>query len=204
MRNNKVFEGSETVDETLKNPAEEEQEKNRENSVAEDEVEKLIPLEKMTKEELIERIGAIQELADKNYELYVRSQAEIENLRKRFQKDKQDLAKFANDTIIKQLLPVADNLEKAIAHAMDANSLDALREGINLTLKGLLDTLEKNGVERVEALNQPFDPNFHEAVSEAENNTVEPGTVLNEFQKGYTLNKRLIRPAMVVVSRKNS
>ncbi len=192
------------MDETLKNPAEEEQEKNRENSVAEDEVEKLIPLEKMTKEELIERIGAIQELADKNYELYVRSQAEIENLRKRFQKDKQDLAKFANDTIIKQLLPVADNLEKAIAHAMDANSLDALREGINLTLKGLLDTLEKNGVERVEALNQPFDPNFHEAVSEAENNTVEPGTVLNEFQKGYTLNKRLIRPAMVVVSRKNS
>ena len=166
--------------------------------------EKLIPLEKMTKEELIDRIGAIQELADKNYELYVRSQAEIENMRKRFQKDKQDLAKFANDTIIKQLLPVADNLEKAIAHAMDANSLDALREGINLTLKGLLDTLEKNGVERVEALNQPFDPNFHEAVSEAENNAVEPGTVLNEFQKGYTLNKRLIRPAMVVVSRKNS
>ncbi len=204
MGNNKVFEGSETVDETLKNPAEEEQEKNGENSVPEDEVEKLIPLEKMTKEELIDRIGAIQELADKNYELYVRSQAEIENMRKRFQKDKQDLAKFANDTIIKQLLPVADNLEKAIAHAMDANSLDALREGINLTLKGLLDTLEKNGVERVEALNQPFDPNFHEAVSEAENNAVEPGTVLNEFQKGYTLNKRLIRPAMVVVSRKNS
>jgi molecular chaperone GrpE len=192
------------VDETLKNPAEEEQEKNGENSVPEDELEKLIPLEKMTKEELIDRIGAIQELADKNYELYVRSQAEIENMRKRFQKDKQDLAKFANDTIIKQLLPVADNLEKAIAHAMDANSLDALREGINLTLKGLLDTLEKNGVERVEALNQPFDPNFHEAVSEAENNAVEPGTVLNEFQKGYTLNKRLIRPAMVVVSRKNS
>ena len=204
MGKNKVFEGSETVDETLKNPAEEEQEKNGENSVPEDEVEKLIPLEKMTKEELIDRIGAIQELADKNYELYVRSQAEIENMRKRFQKDKQDLAKFANDTIIKQLLPVADNLEKAIAHAMDANSLDALREGINLTLKGLLDTLEKNGVERVEALNQPFDPNFHEAVSEAENNAVEPGTVLNEFQKGYTLNKRLIRPAMVVVSRKNS
>jgi molecular chaperone GrpE len=204
VRKNKVFEGSETVDETLKNPAGEEQETNLEESAPEDKVEKVIPLEDMTKEELIDRIGAIQELADKNYDLYVRSQAEIENVRKRFQKDKQDLAKFANEMIIKQLLPVADNLEKAITHSTDENALDALREGIDLTLKGFLDTLEKNGVECVEALNQPFDPNFHEAVSQAENNAVEPGTVVNELQKGYTLNKRLIRPAMVVVSRKSS
>lgn len=204
MRKNKIFEGSETVDETLKNPAGEEQETNLEESVPEDKVEKVIPLEDMTKEELIDRIGATQELADKNYDLYVRSQAEIENVRKRFQKDKQDLAKFANEMIIKQLLPVADNLEKAITHTTDENALDALREGIDLTLKSFLDTLEKNGVERVEALNQPFDPNFHEAVSQAENNAVEPGTVVNELQKGYTLNKRLIRPAMVVVSRKSS
>lgn len=203
MRKNKIFEGSETVDETLKNPAGEEQETNLEESVPEDKVEKVIPLEDMTKEELIDRIGATQELADKNYDLYVRSQAEIENVRKRFQKDKQDLAKFANEMIIKQLLPVADNLEKAITHTTDENALDALREGIDLTLKSFLDTLEKNGVERVEALNQPFDPNFHEAVSQAENNAVEPGTVVNELQKGYTLNKRLIRPAMVVVSRKS-
>ena len=204
MRKNKIFEGSETVDETLKNPAGEEQETNLEESVPEDKVEKVIPLEDMTKEELIDRIGATQELADNNYDLYVRSQAEIENVRKRFQKDKQDLAKFANEMIIKQLLPVADNLEKAITHTTDENALDALREGIDLTLKSFLDTLEKNGVERVEALNQPFDPNFHEAVSQAENNAVEPGTVVNELQKGYTLNKRLIRPAMVVVSRKSS
>ena len=200
----KIFEGSERVDETLKNPDGEEQETNQEGSIPEGEGEKLIPLEKMTKEELIDRIGMIQELADKNYDLYLRSQAEIENVRKRFQKDKQDLAKFANDTIIKQLLPVADNLEKAIAHAKDENALDALRDGIDLTLKGFLDTLERNGVERIEALDQPFDPNFHEAVSEAENDAVEPGTVVNEFQKGYTLNKRLLRPAMVVVSRKSS
>jgi len=204
VRKNKIFEGSETVDETLKNPAGEEQETNLEESVPEDKVEKVVPLEDMTKEELIDGIGATQELADKNYDLYVRSQAEIENVRKRFQKDKQDLAKFANEMIIKQLLPVADNLEKAITHTTDENALDALREGIDLTLKSFLDTLEKNGVERVEALNQPFDPNFHEAVSQAEDNAVEPGTVVNELQKGYTLNKRLIRPAMVVVSRKSS
>jgi molecular chaperone GrpE len=200
----KVFEGSETVDETLKNPAGEEQEKAQEESAPEDEVEKTIPLEDMTKEELMDKVGEVQELANRNYDLYMRSQAEIENVRKRFQKEKRDLAKFANDTIIKQLIPVGDNLENAIAHATDKNALDALREGIDLTLKGFLDTLEKNGVEHVEALDKPFDPNFHQAVSEVENDAVEPGTVVNELQKGYTLNKRLLRPAMVVVSKKSS
>ncbi len=192
------------MDEIVKNFTGEEQEANPEECLPEDTVEKTIPLEKMTKEELIEKIGTIQALADRNYDLYVRSQAEIENVRKRFQKDKQDLAKFANETIIKQLLPVADNLEKAIAHTTDENSLDALREGLDLTLKGFLDALEKSGVERVEALDQPFDPNFHEAVSEVENDAVEPGTVVNVLQNGYVLNKRLMRPAMVVVSRKKS
>jgi len=200
----KVFEGSETVDETLKNPAGEEQEKALEESAPEDDVEKTIPLEDMTKEELIDKVGEVQELANRNYDLYMRSQAEIENARKRFQKEKRDLAKFANDTIIKQLIPVGDNLENAIAHATDKNALDALREGIDLTLKGFLDTLEKNGVAHVEALDKPFDPNFHQAVSEVENDAVEPGTVVNELQKGYTLNKRLLRPAMVVVSKKSS
>ena len=202
----KVFEGNATVDETLKYPAEEEQEKYQEESGPEDDddIEKVIPLEEMTKEELIDKVGKVQELADGNYDRYVRSQAEINNLRKRFQKEKQDLAKFANEMIIKQLIPVADNLENAIAHSTDENALGALREGIDLTLKGFLDALDKNGVERVEALNQPFDPNFHEAVSEAENDAVEPGTVINELQKGYTLNKRLIRPSMVVVSKKSS
>lgn len=204
MGKTKVFEGSETVDEMLKNPAGEEQEKALEESAPEDDVEKTIPLEDMTKEELIDKVGEVQELANRNYDLYMRSQAEIENVRKRFQKEKRDLAKFANDTIIKQLIPVGDNLENAIAHATDKNALDALREGIDLTLKGFLDTLEKNGVEHVEALDKPFDPNFHQAVSEVENDAVEPGTVVNELQKGYTLNKRLLRPAMVVVSKKSS
>lgn len=204
MGKTKVFGESETVDKTLKNPAEKEQEEIQEESAPEDKIEEMIPLEDMTKEELIDKVGAIQELADTNYDLYMRSQAEIENARKRFQKEKQDLAKFANDNIIKQLIPVADNLEKAIAHSTDKNALDALREGVNLTLKGFLDTLEKNGVAHVEALDKPFDPNFHQAVSEVENDAVESGTVVNELQKGYTLNKRLLRPAMVVVSKKSS
>jgi len=163
--------------------------------------EKEIPLSDMTKKQLIEKISEVQASADNNMDSYLRSQAEMENMKKRFQKDKQDLVKFGNETLTKQLLPVADNLEMALDHSKDENSIEALREGVDLTLKGLLNVLEKAGVELVEAVGAPFDPNFHEAVSEQEDDRAEPGTVLKELQKGYLLNKRLIRPAMVIVNK---
>ncbi|OPX34147.1 MAG: nucleotide exchange factor GrpE [Desulfobacteraceae bacterium 4484_190.2] len=162
-----------------------------------------IPLEKMTKRQLLNRVKEVQKTADKNFDLYVRSQAEIDNLKKRFQRDKAELYKFSNESLIKNLLSVGDNLEKAIAHSENDNSLDALREGVELTLKGLMDTLEREGLESVKALDEPFDPNFHEAVSELKDNSVKPGTVIQELQKGYILNQRLIRPAMVIVSKKD-
>ena len=161
-----------------------------------------IPLSEMNKDQLIEKISEVQALADTNMDNYLRSQAEMENMKKRFQKDKQELIKYGNESLTKQLLPVADNLEKALDHSKDENSLDALREGVDLTLKGLLDILEKSGVEVVKAVGAPFDPNFHEAVSEQEDNSAAPGTVLRELQKGYLLNQRLIRPAMVIVNKK--
>jgi len=161
-----------------------------------------IPLSEMTKDQLIEKISEVQALADTNLDNYLRSQAEMENMKKRFQKDKQELIKYGNESLTKQLLPVADNLEKALDHSKDENSLDALREGVDLTLKGLLDVLEKAGVEVVTSVGAPFDPNFHEAVSEQEDNSAAPGTVLRELQKGYLLNQRLIRPAMVIVNKK--
>jgi molecular chaperone GrpE len=163
-----------------------------------------LPPDKMTKAQLIEKIKLVKESSEKNFDLYVRSQADIENMKKRFQKEKEDLAKFSNETLIKQLLTVADNLEKAISHSREDNSIQSLREGVELTLKGLLDTLEKAGVERVQAVGEPFDPNFHEAVSAMENNAVESGTVLQELQGGYLLNNRLIRPAMVIVAKNGS
>jgi molecular chaperone GrpE len=160
-----------------------------------------IPLEKMTKGQLLNRVKEVQETADKNFDLYVRSQAEIDNLKKRFQKEKAELWKFSNESLIKKLLSVGDNLEKAISHSNNDNSLDVLREGVELTLKGLMDTLEREGLESVKALGEPFDPNFHEAISELQDNSAEPGTVIQELQKGYILNQRLIRPAMVIVSK---
>ena len=164
--------------------------------------EKEMPLSEMTKDQLIERISEIQESANANMDNYLRSQAEMENMKKRFQKDKQELLKYGNETLTKQLLPVADNLENALAHSKDENSLEALREGVDLTLKGLIDVLGKAGVEVVKAVGEPFDPNFHEAVSEQADDGAAPGTVLKELQKGYLLNQRLIRPAMVIVNKK--
>jgi len=156
----------------------------------------------MTKDQLIEKISEVQALADANMDSYLRSQAEMENMKKRFQKDKQELIKYGNETLTKQLLPVADNLEKALDHSKDENSLEALREGVDLTLKGLINVLEKSGLEVVQAVGEPFDPNFHEAVSEQADNSAAPGTVIQELQKGYLLNQRLIRPAMVIVNKK--
>lgn len=197
-----VMDADKTDNASGEESVEELEEASLEKAESRDNEEEAVPLEKMTNAELIKKIDQLQELADNNHDLFLRSQAEIENLKKRFQKEKQGLVKFSNESLIKQLLPSADNLEKAIAHSEDDNWLNALREGVNLTLKGLMDTLEKAGVESVEAIGKPFDPNLHEAVSEVRDDTVEPGTVIKELQKGYTLNQRLIRPSMVIVSQK--
>jgi molecular chaperone GrpE len=159
------------------------------------------PLEKMTKSELLEKINELKEASDKNHDLYLRSEAEIENIKKRNRKDKEEWVKYANETLIKEILPVMDNLEMAISHSQEENSVQALREGVELTLKGLRDVLGKSGLEEVKAEGEPFDPNFHHAVSEQADENVEPGIILQELQKGYMLKKRLIRPAMVIVSK---
>lgn len=159
------------------------------------------PLEKMTKSELLEKINELQEESEKNHDLYLRSEAEIDNIKKRNKKDKEEWVKYANEMLIREVLPVMDNLEMAISHSRNENSVQALREGVELTLKGLRDILGKSGLEEVKAEGEPFDPNYHHAVSEQADENVEAGIILQELQGGYTLNKRLIRPAMVIVSK---
>jgi len=128
----------------------------------------------------------------------------MENLKKRNRKEREDYFRFANESLIKDMLAVLDNLATALSHSDSENNVHALKEGIRLTLKGLKDTLSKSGLEEVKALGEPFDPCFHEAVSEMDDPKAKPGTVITELQKGYTLNTRLIRPAMVVVNRRKS
>jgi molecular chaperone GrpE len=163
-----------------------------------------VPLEEMSSDGLIKKIEELEEQAKVNYDKYLRSQAEVDNIIKRNKKDKEEWIKYSNETLIKDLLQVIDNLEYALNHSTNENSFNALIEGVELTLKGLKDTLAKSGLEEVKTLGEDFNPCFHHAVQEAVSDSVEKGKILQEFQKGYTLNQRLIRPAMVVISKGNS
>ena len=163
-----------------------------------------IPLEEMSAGDLIKKIDELKEESKVNYDKYLRSQAEMDNIIKRNRKEKEEWVKYSNETLIKDLLQVIDNLENAINHSGNENSFNALIEGVELTLKGLKDTLARSGLEEVKTLGEDFDPCFHHAVQEEVSDRFEKGKVLKEFQKGYTLNQRLIRPAMVVISKGNS
>ena len=156
--------------------------------------------EEMTKQELLKKLTDSQEEAEKNYDLYTRTYAEMENIKKRGIKEREELAKYANESLIKEILPVLDNLDKAISHAQNDENSPALLEGLELTRDGLMKVLQKAGLNEVGALGKPFDPSFHESVSQQIDDTVAPGHVIMELQKGYLLNGRLVRPSMVVIS----
>jgi molecular chaperone GrpE len=158
------------------------------------------PLEDLSKPELIEKITALKALSDKNYDLYLRSQAEMENMKKRLRREKEDWVKYSNETLIKEILPIMDNLERAVSHSNNETALPSLMEGIELTLRSLKSVLSKSGLEEVKAEGEPFDPALHEAVSQVDDENVEQGKVVKEIQKGYLLNNRMIRPSMVTVS----
>jgi molecular chaperone GrpE len=130
----------------------------------------------------------------------LRTVAEAENFRKRLQREKEEQARYANEAIIRDLLPVMDNLERALDHSQAETDQGGLIEGLNMTRKGFLDSLARFGCIPVEAVGRIFDPNFHEAVSQEKTADHEANTVLRELQKGYMLKERLLRPAMVVVS----
>ncbi|MCG8632950.1 MAG: nucleotide exchange factor GrpE [Desulfobacterales bacterium] len=132
----------------------------------------------------------------------LRLSAEFENFKKRKQREIDDFKRFANETVFKQLLTVVDNLERAITSAEENSDDASLLEGVKLTHKEILKLFETFNVTPVEAENQPFDPNFHQAVTQEENNEVPDNTVTTVLQKGYLLHDRLIRPAMVVVSKR--
>jgi molecular chaperone GrpE len=131
----------------------------------------------------------------------LRAHAETQNARRRAEQDVEKARKFALEKFVGELLPVADNLERAIAAGDgEDEGQKSVLEGVALTHKSLLDTLKKFKVEAIDPHGEPFDPQLHQAMSMVPNPDAEPNTVLTVFQKGYTLNGRLVRPAMVVVS----
>ncbi len=138
-------------------------------------------------------------LAGEHYDRFLRAQAELENYKKRVEREKSNLVKYGNEELIKAILPIMDNLERALDHAPGENP-DGLLEGIKITFNQLHQVLEKFGVTPIPAVGEPFDPSKHEAMMRVESEDHEPNTVVTELQKGYFLNDRLIRPAMVSVA----
>ncbi|NIB44608.1 nucleotide exchange factor GrpE [Pseudomaricurvus alkylphenolicus] len=132
----------------------------------------------------------------------LRAQAEVQNIRRRAEQDVEKAHKFGQEKLVSDLLPIIDNLERAL-ESIDANdeALKAVIEGVELTLKSFQDTLARHKVEAIHPLGEPFDPQFHQAMSMVESPDAEPNSVINVFQKGYTLHGRLVRPAMVVVAK---
>jgi len=131
---------------------------------------------------------------------YVRLAAEFENYKRLSQRDQRDQVRYGNEQILKELLPVVDNLERAIKAAKDAGGSNALVQGVELTLKQLTGTLTKFGVQSIDAVGHPFDPTAHQAVSQIPSDTIPDQHVAEEYQRGYRLHDRTIRAAMVGVS----
>jgi molecular chaperone GrpE len=158
--------------------------------------------DKVDKSEMDEA-GTLKEQLAAEKDRFLRLSAEFENYKKRKQREIDEFKKFANETIFRQILPVVDNLERAIASA-ETNSGEGtnLLEGVKLTHKDILKLLEMFSVKVIKAGNEPFDPNFHQAVTRQETDEFPENTVTAVLQNGYLLHDRLIRPAMVVVSKR--
>ncbi|KAF0182415.1 MAG: molecular chaperone GrpE [Nitrospirae bacterium] len=144
------------------------------------------------------------ELADAN-EKYLRLYADFENFRKKVVKDKEELVKYANESLVFELLTVIDNLEMALKHARDkanAETVDPLVTGVDNTLRGLSRMLEKFGLAAIDAAGQAFDPAYHHAMSQVERDDLENGMVVEELRKGYQFKDKVLRPSLVSVSKK--
>lgn len=144
-------------------------------------------------------LDALQVKADENWDRYLRAVAELENVRKRAAKDVENARKFALERFARELLAVKDSFEMGLA-AAEGETVDSLLEGSAATLKLLSNTLQQFGIVELNPEGEPFDPEFHEAISMQPSTDVEPGSVVTVVQKGYTLNGRLLRPAMVIVA----
>jgi len=138
--------------------------------------------------------------AKEHYEKLLRLAAEFENYKKRMEREKQNILKFAEENVIKELLPTIDNLERALDQGSKSKDMQAMVEGVEMTRKALLTSLEKFGLQQINCEGQPFDPNFHEAMCMEANREVPANHVIQEFQKGYMYKDRLIRAAKVIVS----
>ena len=178
-----------------------------------DEKNKSLPISEPDQEDRIEaeehpadleaELDSAREKAQEAHDRFLLVSADFENYKKRTAREMEDFRKFANESLIKLLLPVVDNLERALDSAGNNRQADnPISEGVQMTLAEILKIFEKFHVKPIESLEKPFDPSFHQAVMQEENDSHPDKTVLKELQKGYLMHDKLIRPSMVVVSKK--
>jgi molecular chaperone GrpE len=146
-----------------------------------------------------EQLVAKEKEARDNWDRFVRERADLENYRKRVSREKEELLNYGNKSLIEEILPVVDSMERALAHVSEDGQA-AVAEGIRMTHDMLVAALRKFGVTPIESVGTPFDSAFHQAMSQVQSDEYPPNTVIEEYQKGYLLKERLLRPAMVTVS----
>jgi molecular chaperone GrpE len=189
---------SASVDETL----DQAQEQTADSSKQEQPEKKLDKKEQKAVDRLQKELEETKQKADENWNEYLRACAELENTKRRMQRDIENAHKYSVEKFVVELLPVKDSLELGLDASKEQNgNIEKLVEGTELTLKMFNDAVGKFGVEVIDPIDQPFDPELHQAMSMQESHLKPANTVLAVMQKGYTLNGRLVRPAMVVVSK---
>ncbi|MBN6186210.1 nucleotide exchange factor GrpE [Aneurinibacillus sp. BA2021] len=151
-------------------------------------------------EELLAQIEQLKAEKEELHNKYLRAQADLQNFRVRVNREKEQLLQYSSQRAIEALLPVVDNFERAIEASQDAQDPGALKEGIEMVFRQLQQVLEQEGVSAVPGVGEPFDPNMHQAVMQEASSEHESGIIIEEFQKGYKLKDRVIRPSMVKVS----
>jgi molecular chaperone GrpE len=148
---------------------------------------------------LEEQLAAKEKEARENWDRFLRERADLENYRKRVGREKEELLNYGNKSLLEEILPIIDNLERALAHASE-DGLGAVVEGIRMTHTMLLAAVKKFSVTPIEAVGLPFDSAYHQAMAQVPTDQYEPNTVVEEYQKGYMLKERLLRPSMVTVA----
>lgn len=150
--------------------------------------------------EAADKIARLEKELQEALERSLRAQADFDNFRRRTRQEKEEFAKYASSKVIGNLLPVIDNFERALDSSRETRDFDALMKGLDMTYRQLEQLLEQEGVKKMEAVGQPFNPELHQAVMQVDSDEHEEGTVVEEVMKGYILGDKVLRPAMVKVS----
>lgn len=145
-----------------------------------------------------QKLQKAEEEAKSNHDKLVRTLAEYENFRKRMQREKEEVTKYASEKLVQEFLPVLDHLEMTLDHA--PNKEDPLVQGVELTVKQFIQTLEKQGIQIIKGEGLPFNPHFHEAMGEEVSDTIKPGNIIKIHRKGFMIHDRVIRPALVTIA----